>query len=229
MAKIKPHLKFSNIYYENLGDRQRLYTKNLDKGNAIYGEKLVIQKEEEFREWNPYRSKLAAAILNKVRNIYFEKNSKCLYLGASSGTTVSHISDILIDGIIYSVEVSPRSLRELIQNCKNRKNIIPILGDANFPIQYSKFIFTSIDIVYEDIAQPNQTEIGIENCKSFLKDGGIFIIAIKSRSIDVTLSPSTIYENEINKLKNNNFEIIESVNLSPYTQDHLMVISRFLE
>ncbi|MHA1340121.1 MAG: fibrillarin-like rRNA/tRNA 2'-O-methyltransferase [Promethearchaeota archaeon] len=229
MSKIKPHIKFSGVYIENTGNKQKIYTKNLDKGKSIYGEKLISQKGNEYREWNPFRSKLAATILKDVRNIYFEKNSRCLYLGASSGTTVSHLSDILIEGIIYAVEFAPRSIRELIQNCENRKNVISILADANFPKYYSKFIFTPIDIIYEDVAQPNQVEIGITNCKYFLKDGGIFIIAIKARSIDVTISPSIIYENEINKLKKNNFDILETINIAPYSQDHLVVISRYFE
>ena len=45
--------------------------------------------------WNPFRSKLAAAILGGVDKIHMKPGSKVLYLGAASGTTVSHVSDLV--------------------------------------------------------------------------------------------------------------------------------------
>ena len=101
--KIKPHQKFEGISFAGHGDQYRLYTKNRDKGHIVYGERLIIEGDTEFREWNPYRSKLAASIMNKARNIYIDKNSTVLYLGASSGTTVSHVSD-LTNNTIYAIE-----------------------------------------------------------------------------------------------------------------------------
>ena len=228
MPKIKKHPKFSGVYLLK-GLRQRIYTLNLDKDNSVYGETLVNQKDLQYREWNPYRSKLAALIMNNVRNIYLENDSKCLYLGASSGTTVSHISDIVTNGVIYAVEFAPRSLRELLQHCENRKNIIPILEDASKPENYAYLLNSLVDWVYCDVAQPNMTEIAIKNCKMFLKPGGILIIAIKARSINVSINPNEIFNQELKKLENNHFEILEKVDIKPYTQDHLMIIARFLE
>lgn len=49
----------------------------------------------EYRVWNPFRSKLAAAILGGIDQIHMPPGSKVLYLGAASGTTVSHVSDIV--------------------------------------------------------------------------------------------------------------------------------------
>ena len=49
----------------------------------------------EYRVWNPFRSKLAAAILGGVDKIHMKPGAKVLYLGAASGTTVSHVSDIV--------------------------------------------------------------------------------------------------------------------------------------
>lgn len=165
-------------------------------------------------------------ILNNARNIYINYTSTVLYLGASSGTTVSHISDITTK-TIYAVEFAPRSMRELIQNCNDRNNVIPILADANYPEQYAKFIFEEIDVVYVDIAQPNLTEIAILNCKKYLKDGGLLILAIKAKSIDVALPIQTIFNAEIQKIENKGFEILEKISLSPYSRDHLMIIARF--
>jgi fibrillarin-like pre-rRNA processing protein len=224
--KIKPHPKFEGIFFAGYGDQYRLYTKNRDKGHIVYGERLVNEGEEEYREWNPYRSKLAATIMNKARNIYVDKHSTILYLGASSGTTVSHVSD-LTENTIYAVEFAPRSIRELIQNCTTRNNVIPILADANFPELYAKFIFEEIDIIYVDIAQPNLTDIAILNCKKYLKDGGILLLAIKAKSIDVTRPIQDIFQEQLEKISTTGFEVLEKINISPYSKDHLMIIARY--
>lgn len=59
----------------------------------------ILQTENgekiEYRVWNPFRSKLAAAILGGVDKIYMPPGSKVLYLGAASGTTVSHVADVV--------------------------------------------------------------------------------------------------------------------------------------
>lgn len=225
MGRFRNHPKFDGIFLLDHG--QQIYTKNLDKGNLVYGEKVIIDNDIEYREWNPYRSKLAAAIAKKIRNIYFTNKSRCLYLGASSGTTVSHLSDMLSNGIIFAIEVSPRSLRELIQNCETRANVVPIIGDANQPQEYAKFIFGSIEIIYMDVAQPNQTEIAVNNAQKFLINGGILIIAIKARSINVAEKPENVFLKVLEDLKKADFEILEKMDISPYTKDHLMVIARY--
>ena len=226
--KIKSHQKFEGIFFTGYGDQYRLYTKNIDKGHIVYGERVLNEGNDEYREWNPYRSKLAAAIVNKARNIYINKDTAILYLGASSGTTVSHVSD-LTKNTIYAVEFAPRSIRELIQNCVSRDNVVPILADANFPELYAKFIFEEIHVVYVDIAQPNLTDIAIVNCKKYLKDGGILIHAIKAKSIDVTRPIQQIFNDQIQKLEEEGFEIMEKINLAPYSRDHLMIIARFFQ
>ncbi len=104
MARLNPHPKFEGVYLLLQADQQKLFTKNLDVGKAIYEEWLFFEKDDEYREWNPYRSKLGALIKKKVRNIYLSKNTRILYLGASSGTTVSHVSDIVSKGIVFAVE-----------------------------------------------------------------------------------------------------------------------------
>jgi fibrillarin-like pre-rRNA processing protein len=225
--KIKRHPKFFGIFSVAGRDKVHIYTLNLDKGKTIYGEKLFEEDNIEYREWNPFRSKLAAAIQNNARNTYIEKNSRVLYLGASSGTTVSHVSDIITNGIVYAVEFSPRSLRELVQNCVDRPNIIPILGDANHPYEYSKFIMGAIDVIYMDVAQPNQSEILIKNAQAFLKLGGHIIYAIKSRSIDTAESPTEIYKEELIQLEKAGFEITDKLSISPFSADHLVVFAKY--
>ncbi|GAI74110.1 unnamed protein product, partial [marine sediment metagenome] len=202
----------------------KLYSKNLVPGNKVYGEKLITFKGEEYREWDPYRSKLAAMILEKPSVDFLSSELKCLYLGASSGTTISHLSDIVLKGIIYGVEFAERSMRQLIQNTNGRKNIVPILGDANFPEKYANSVFTNIDLVYQDIAQPNQAQIAIANCSYYLKDKGTLILAIKSQSIDSIQKPEKIYVQEKKILEKAGYKISESFNIHKYAANHIILI-----
>jgi len=167
--------------------------------------------------------------MNGLEIFPFKEKSHVLYLGVSTGTTVSHVSDIVgPQGIIFGVEHSSRVARDFLDRvASHRKNIIPIMQDARQPQQYFS-VYGKVDIVYVDIAQPDQTDIAIKNCKMFLKDGGHMFLVIKTRSIDVTKAPKKIIENEKNKLKNS-FEIIQEIDLTPYDKDHAMVIAKYLE
>ena len=209
--------------------QKKLATENLVIGNQVYKEKLIKKKDIEYRLWDPFRSKLAAVIMNGLEVFPFQDKSNVLYLGVSTGTTVSHISDIVgPKGIIFGVEHSSRVARDFLDRvASHRKNIIPIMQDARQPQQYFS-VYCKVDIVYVDIAQPDQTDIAITNCKMFLKYGGYLFLVIKTRSIDVTKAPKKIIENEKNKL-NENFDIIQVIDLSPYDKDHAMVIAKYLE
>ncbi len=209
--------------------QKKLATENLVIGNQVYKEKLIKKKDIEYRLWDPFRSKLAAVIMNGLEVFPFQDKSNVLYLGVSTGTTVSHISDIVgPQGIIFGVEHSSRVARDFLDRvASHRKNIIPIMQDARQPQQYFS-VYCKVDVVYVDIAQPDQTDIAITNCKMFLKYGGYLFLVIKTRSIDVTKAPKKIIENEKNKL-NENFDIIQVIDLSPYDKDHAMVIAKYLE
>ncbi len=222
--EIRNHPKFSNVYISGPQERLKLYTMNLLEGKRVYGEKLVNFKGIEYREWDPYRSKLAALILENPFTEIFVNDLNCLYLGASSGTTISHLSDIVRSGVIYGVEFAERSMRQLIQNTSQRQNIIPILADARFPENYSRYIFTDVDLIYQDIAQPRQAEIAVENCKYYLKDDGLLILAIKSQSIDSVKKSEEIYAQEKNILENEGFRIEESLNIHKYAANHIILI-----
>ena len=217
-----------NIFWVKSEGEQKLATENLVPGNQVYKEKLVSKKGIEYRVWDPFRSKLAAAIVNGLEDFPFKENSSVLYLGVSTGTTISHISDIVgPKGIIFGVEHSSRVARDFLDRvASHRKNIIPIIQDARQPKDYFS-IYDKVDIIYSDIAQPDQTEIAISNCKLYLKNKGYLFLVIKTRSIDVTQSPRKIIENESKKLQAN-FEIIQQIDLHPYDKDHAMVIAKYL-
>ena len=206
---------------------QKISTENLVPGNQVYKEKLIIKKGIEYRLWDPFRSKLAASIMNGLENFPFKNKTSVLYLGASTGTTVSHISDIVgPNGLIFAVEHASRVARDFLDRvATHRKNIIPILQDARKPKEYFS-VFGKVDVVYVDIAQPDQTKIAIDNCDMFLKKDGFFFLVIKTRSIDVTKAPKRIVNEEIQKLREK-FEILESLDLHPYDKDHAMVIAKY--
>jgi fibrillarin-like pre-rRNA processing protein len=199
-------------------------TPNLVRGLTVYGEKLVKLDDEEYRIWDPFRSKLAAAMRKGLRDFPLNYSDKVLYLGASTGTTVSHVSDLIGNkGLVFAVEPAVRVARELIENvASKRKNVIPIIQDARRPESYFS-VFGNVDLVYCDIAQSDQTEIAIKNCNNFLKNEGILLIVIKTRSIDVTMSPHSVVVRESEKLRKNNFHINQTINLDPFDKDHALI------
>lgn len=219
----------NNFFWVKVDGQEKLATENLVAGNQVYKEKLVNKKGIEYRVWDPFRSKLAAVIMNGLEIFPFKEKSKVLYLGVSTGTTISHISDIVgPGGIIFGIEHSSRVARDFLDRVASyRKNIIPIMQDARQPQQYFS-VFGKVDVVYVDIAQPDQTEIAIANCKMYLKNEGYLFLVIKTRSIDVTKAPRKIIENEKKKLQTN-FELEQVIDLMPYDKDHAIVIAKYLE
>ena len=217
-----------NIFWFQIDGEKKLATENLVPKNQVYNEKLVKIKGTEYRIWNPFRSKLAATIMNGLRDFPFMQKSSVLYLGVSTGTTISHISDIVgQNGIIFGVEHTSRVARDFLDRvASHRKNIIPIIQDARKPQEYFS-VFKKVDVAYVDIAQPDQTDIAIANCKMYLKSNGYLFLVIKTRSIDVTKDPKKVISNEIKKLEPL-FEIKQIINLQPYDKDHAIVIAMFL-
>ncbi|NAZ12464.1 MAG: fibrillarin-like rRNA/tRNA 2'-O-methyltransferase [Desulfurococcales archaeon] len=228
ITKIRSLEKNERIYYIEFDDGStKLVTENLVPGRRVYGERLYRIGGKEYREWNPFRSKLAAAIYNGIQDVPLRKGDVVLYLGAASGTTISHVSDIIgWEGKAYGVEFAPRVMRELLLVVSDRKNIIPILGDARKPWEYSHIV-TTCDVLYADVAQPEQASLIVDNANYFLRSGGVLFFAIKARSIDVTQEPTEIYKREIEVLEKNGFKILNVVHLEPYDKDHAMVLARF--
>lgn len=199
--------------------RKRLATRSIDPV-PVYGERIL----EGYRFWDPTRSKLAAFLLKRsARGLYLSSRSRVLYLGAATGTTVSHVSDIVTDGLVYAVEFSSRAMRDFIRLCERRHNIVPILADAAQPEGYASFL-EPVDLVYQDVAQRDQVGIASANCARYLKPGGGLLLMLKARSIDVTASPQALFDSEIKKLEG--LEICETLDLLPFHQDHCAVLAR---
>lgn len=220
-----------NMYWIEKGDKKILTTKNMTPGITYYKESVFKTKVGELREWIPYKSKLAAVILKGLDIGFMNNVRRILYLGVSTGTTVSHVSDIIEDkGIIYGVEIAPRVMLEFIGRViSHRENIIPLFFDARIPEEYRDIVDYPVDLVYCDVAQPDQTRIAILNSKAFLKEGGIVLYAIKARSIDATKEPKVIYKEEAKKMEEEGFEILDVMDLEPYERDHAMIYARYKE
>jgi len=168
------------------------------EGVSVYGEKRITVEEKgvkvEYREWNPFRSKLGAAILCRVSYCPICPGAKVLYLGAASGTTVSHVADMVgPEGAVYAVEFSKRSGRDLLEMAKHRQNVFPIIADARLPALY-RMICPEVDAIFSDVAQADQARIVVDNAKFFLKLGGGMMISIKASSVDSTMAPEKVFE-----------------------------------
>ena len=228
IVEVKEHPKWKGVYVVELEDGSlRVATKNLVPGQRVYGERIFRWEGEEYREWNAYRSKLAGALLKGLEELPVKEGDRILYLGIASGTTASHISDIIGSrGRIYGVEFAPRVMRDLLLVVRDRRNIYPILGDARFPEKY-RHLVEGVDGLYADVAQPDQADIVVRNAKMFLKHNGYMLMAIKARSIDVTREPSEVYRSQVETLMRGGFEIVDVVHLDPFDKDHAMIYGRF--
>ncbi|KAL7747962.1 Small subunit processome complex component [Sorochytrium milnesiophthora] len=206
-----------------------LVTKSLVPGEAVYGEKRISVDgpdgtKVEYRVWNPFRSKLAAGILGGIDAIHIAPGSKVLYLGASAGTTVSHVADIVGEnGLVYAVEFSHRSGRDMMNVAKKRTNIIPIIEDARHPHKY-RMLVSMVDVVFADVAQPDQARIIALNAHHFLKNGGHIVISIKANCIDSTVDAATVFAREVKKLQEEKIKPQEQLTLEPYERDHALVV-----
>lgn len=228
VVAVEPHPLFEGVYWVRFEDgSKRLATCNLVPGRNVYGEFLVKHEAAEYRVWDPYRSKLAAAIMNGLETVPIKKGHAALYLGAASGTTASHVSDIVGDkGHVYCVEFAARSIRELVDNvCAYRFNMSPILADARLPENYASLL-GKVEDVYCDIAQPEQAKVLADNADMFLIQDGWIMLAVKAQSIDVTKEPSEVYRQEMSVLKARGFRIRQAVNLEPFEKAHAMILAQ---
>ncbi len=213
-----------NLLREEKNGRTALLTRNLVPGKRVYNEDLLLRDGVEYRTWDPFRSKLAAAIIKGLPEGTIGVGSRVLYLGASTGTTASHVSDLVgPSGMVIGVEFAPRVAREFVENvARVRGNVVPFVADARDPSKYS---VTEVDVVYCDIAQPDQTEIAIANCRRLLKKGGTLILVVKARSIDVLKDPGVVFAEERKKLEGAGFKVRSVIELSPFEKDHALVYS----
>ncbi|MCK9293140.1 MAG: fibrillarin-like rRNA/tRNA 2'-O-methyltransferase [archaeon] len=193
--------------------------------NLIIKDKLIFTKDlnsKKNREWNPFHSKVAAGIRKGIiPNI--NQDSKILYLGAAEGYTVSFISDLVENGVVYGIDISPYSMQKLVLLSEERENIIPILEDCNLVDEYKDLIKTKVDLIIQDVSQKNQIEILKKNAKLFLKEKGEIILSLKLSAI--SQKKINIIDRELKDLETD-FRIIRKVRLEPFEKKHILVFAQ---
>ncbi|MCU0800073.1 MAG: fibrillarin-like rRNA/tRNA 2'-O-methyltransferase [Candidatus Thermoplasmatota archaeon] len=195
----------------------RLFTEDLEGGRSVHGEQLMVREGRTFREWVPWRSKMATYIKKKGLPLFAGRS--LLYLGAAQGTTVSHLSDLMPNGTIFAVEVSSTAFSPLCALSKRRHNIVPILGDAFHPETYSMMV-GSADAIYQDVAQKDQLGMFLRNSEMLLRKGGRGMLMLKARSVDVTADPQSVADRTAIGLKEGGFEVLDVIDLDPFQKDH---------
>ncbi|XP_039134565.1 rRNA 2'-O-methyltransferase fibrillarin 1-like [Dioscorea cayenensis subsp. rotundata] len=227
---VEPH-RHAGVFNAK-GEQYALCTKSLVAGELVYGEnRVVVQNEDgtkvEYRLWDPFKSKLAAAILDDVYDIGIIPGDQVLYLGAGSGITVSHVSDIVGPmGMVYAVEFSDRKARDLINMARKRTNVIPIIEDARHPLKYQSLVGV-VDVVISDISQPYQVKILAQNASYFLKEDGRFMISVNANRVDPTAPADVVFAQEIIKLYAEQFRPMDEATLEPFTRDHSCIFGGY--
>jgi fibrillarin-like pre-rRNA processing protein len=182
---------------------------------GVYNERMLAGA----RVWDPYRSKLSA-LYHIGEGVELTSGMRVLYLGAANGTTVSHVADYV--EVVYAVEFAPRPMQDLLEVSRRRKNIIPIMADASRPEYYAPLV-EAVDLLYQDVAQPDQAAIALRNC-AFLKSGGFLILMLKTRSVDVRKEPAEVFQDTLDTLTSGGLIVQESVWLTPYHHDHAAIV-----
>ena len=194
-------------------EEERLAT----RGPPVYGEPT----DGEWRAWDARRSKLGAT-LEKGMDTGLDGGDSVLYLGAASGTTVTHVADFA--GPTYAVEFAARPARDLVGVAADRERLFPLLKDARKPESYAHVVESDLDAIVQDVATRGQARVALEN-KQFLAEDGRLVAAIKARSEDVTAEPAEVFEDVLAELEEG-YEVLDTERLEPFHDDHLAVVAR---
>ena len=195
------------------GDEDRLST----RGEPVYGEPT----DDGWRLWDARRSKLGA-MLEHGMDVGLDGGDGVLYLGAASGTTVSHVADFA--GPTYAVEFAARPARDLLDVARDRDRLFPLLKDARKAETYAHVVESDLDAIVQDVATRGQARVAAEN-RRFLAADGRLVAAVKARSEDVTGDPGDVFDAVLDEL-GERYEVLETERLEPFHDDHLGVVAR---
>ncbi|KAK1367875.1 hypothetical protein POM88_033967 [Heracleum sosnowskyi] len=156
--------------------------------------KFIVKNEDdktavEYRVWNPPVSKLAAAILSGLTNIWLKPGSRVLYLGDVCGITVLQLSDLVgSDGLVYV-----RGLSDDIANTvEERSNVIAISAGNDVFLKDYRMVVGMVDVILGDIVYPEKDGCHLQvnyiaaNARSYLKTGGHYLISIRPKNDKLT-------------------------------------------
>lgn len=200
--------------------RGDLFTRNAVPGSRVYGEEVRTEGGVEYRRWDPWRSKLAAYLLQPGARFDLRGVQRLLYLGAAHGTTVSHVADLLPEASIFAVEKSPIPFPSLLALARERENLLPLLADAQLPERYQADI-GSVDFLYQDVAQRDQARIFAENAAALLAPQGRGLLLLKIRSVTQRGPPGPIVREAERELRRAGLVLDGSKELAPYSREHV--------
>ena len=211
-----------------------LWSRNANKGSSVRGERRKREGRVEWRRWDPYRSKVAAALLmtsNDPSNLIPRPGDTCLYLGASSGTTVSHIHDMVCgsgnhhNGQIIAVEISPRMMRELGSLAEDRSGLVPVLSDARETWSYTTMMREKANWIHQDLSIADQAENFIKIARSTLQAGGIGLFSLKAASERHSEGDDQSRFSSAEKLlKESELELVERIDISKFQDQHVVFV-----
>ncbi|CAA3015281.1 mediator of RNA polymerase II transcription subunit 36a-like [Olea europaea subsp. europaea] len=121
---------------------------------------------------------------------------------------------------------SHRSGRDLVNMVEKWTNVIPIIEDARHPAKY-RMLVGMVDVIFSDVAQPDQARILELNASYLLKARGHFMISIKANCIDSTVPAEAVFAQEVQKLQAEQFKPTEQVTLEPFVRDHACVVRAY--
>ena len=221
-------IKEATVFWITVKNQKKLATLNNADVNQAYNEIQVEKNGKQYNTWSPYRSKLAAAIINGLEIFPILKKTKILYLNGAIEKTLSHISDIIgVNGKIFILRDINENSKNFLENVMNdRTNVFTITRDNGDPVKFSSKT-EMVNVVYVDITQHNETEVAIQNCKRYLRDGGFLMLVVPTKKIDFVNNPNGQNLEEIQKLQSS-FEIIQQINLTDFFKEHSMIIAKFL-
>ncbi len=201
-----------------------LFTVNGRPGTSVYGERRVDRDGTEYRTWDPFRSKLAALLLRGPPPALPSRVDRVLYLGASHGTTVSHVSDLWPHASIFAVEKSPASFAPLLALAKSRSNLLPLLADAQLPERYQADVGLA-DLLYQDVAQRGQAAIFADNARACLAPAGLGLLMLKIRSVTQRLPAPEVVRAARRELEAAGMPVRTEISLAPFSREHVALVT----
>ena len=209
-----------------------LWSRNAVKGVSVRGERRKTNSRVEWRAWNVSKSKVAAALLrtsHSPSDLLPETGSTCLYLGASYGSTVSHIHDQACGsenhhgGQVVAVEISPRAMRELSNIASRRMGLVPVLGDARVPSQVAPFMRGKADWIHQDLSIADQAQTFVRMADAFLRSGGTGLLSLKAASERASEGDDDSRFTKAERiLKESNLELVERIDLTGLEEQHVV-------
>jgi len=208
-------------------DRPTYLTKAIGDPPSVYGERIRWQDDAAWRMMDPMRSKLAAALCRGLVDLPLAQGMKVLYLGAATGTTASHVADLVgFKGMVYAVEKSPRAFQKLLGMAERWPNVAPLLRDARTPQSYLGLV-PMVDAIYADIPQVDQASIVADNAALFLSEGGTLLFALKLSSLAREKTSQEHLDDVIGALESH-FHVDEVLPLEPFYRKHSFIRARYL-